>query len=159
MAPLSHPKMRIETVAVVFVGIFLLIGGCSKRPENHITVTGAFVFEDGTPLTRIQGLVRFSPVERTSRAPDYAELTPNGRFQLWSYVEDGSSTFAVADRGDGVPDRQILNRYPRPSPRRDSIYNLVPDIYNLVPDRSVHKRADQSPHIGFQRIPTSIARS
>jgi len=123
VAPLSHPKMRIETVAVVFVGIFLLIGGCSKRPESHITVTGAFVFEDGTPLTRMQGLVRFSPVERTSRAPSYAELTPNGRFQLWSYVEDGSSTFAVADRGDGVPDRQTLNRYPHPCPRRDSTHN------------------------------------
>ena len=114
MAPLSHPKMRIETVAVVFVGIFLLIGGCSKRPENHITVTGAFVFEDGTPLTRMQGLVRFSPVERASRAPSYAELTPKGRFQLWSYVEDGSSTA----EGMSVGEYNVVLLVQEPDPQK-----------------------------------------
>ena len=48
-----------------------------------------------------------------------------------------SCFFAVADRGDGVPDRQILNPYPCPLPHRDS-------KYNLVPHHRVHKRAGQS---------------
>ena len=31
-----------------------------------------------------------------------------------SWVSAASFSFAVADRGDGVPDRQTLNLYPRP---------------------------------------------
>ena len=91
MVLLGHRTIRSETVVVLFVGIFLLCDGCSKRPESHFTVTGAFMFEDGTPLTGMQGLVRFSPIERDSLAPSDADRTPEGDFQLWSYVEEGTS--------------------------------------------------------------------
>ena len=97
MTPLSVLKLRIETVVVAFVGLCLLSSGCSNRPESYVSVTGAFRFVDGTPLTGVRGLVRFSSVERASRDPSYADITPEGRFQIWSYVEDGSSM------AEGIP--------------------------------------------------------
>ena len=73
------------------------------------------------------GATRFQPDAAALGLRWGIRLPRTARDLCCSWVSAASYSFAVADRGDGVPDRQILNRYPRPSPRRDSIYNSLPD--------------------------------
>ena len=82
------PSRQPITLATACFGLLLTVslGGCSNRPDDYLLATGEFVWEDGTPLTGVTGLVRFTPIkERHERASSTGELLSDGNFELSTY--------------------------------------------------------------------------
>ena len=66
----------------------MCLGDCQGRADDYVLATRKFVFEDGTPLKGVTGLVRFSPIkERTEWASSAGDLQLDGTFELSTYEE------------------------------------------------------------------------
>ena len=86
------PSHQPISRATAYVGLLLTVslGGCQGRPDDYVLATGEFVFEDGTPLNGVNGLVQFTPInERNRRAllptPAIGDLQSDGTFELSTY--------------------------------------------------------------------------
>ena len=81
----SHQPIRPATACA---GLLLAVNlcGCASPPDDYVLATGEFVWEDGTPLTGVTGLVRFTPLnERHERASSTGELQSDGKFEVSTY--------------------------------------------------------------------------
>ena len=112
------------TLATACVGLLLTasLGACSSRPEDYLLATGEFVWEDGTPLTGVTGLVRFSPSEeRHTRASSTGELRADGTFEVSTYETQHGQPYKGLLAGDY---NVVLLEYDRENKER-----VVPEKY------------------------------
>ena len=86
------PSHQPITLATACVGILLTLSlsGCRGRPDDYVLATGEFVFEDGTPLNGVTGLVQFTPINERDRrsllpTPAIGDLQSDGTFELSTY--------------------------------------------------------------------------
>jgi hypothetical protein len=101
---------RASTSCVLIRYLFILSSvvplpsGCSGRPEGFVSVSGAFKFEDGTPLKGVRGYVKFYPLDPGNPDTDDSRLEGKLSEQIatGSLADDGQFELSTEQQGDGV---------------------------------------------------------